>query len=95
LNHASIVVGCRGSGAKIKVFKHNDANDLEKVLRQAIAEGQPRTHRPWKKILIVVEGIYSMEGEICVLPEIVALKKKYKAYLYVDEAQHWSSREKS
>jgi len=39
-----------------------------------------------KKILIVVEGIYSMEGEICALPEIVAVKKKYKAYLYVDEA---------
>jgi len=86
LNHASIVVGCRGSGAKIKVFKHNDPKDLENVLRQAIAEGQPRTHRPWKKILIVVEGIYSMEGEICCLPEIIAIKKKYKAYLYVDEA---------
>lgn len=86
LNHASIVVGCRGSGAKIKVFKHNDAKDLEQVLRHSIAEGQPRTHRPWKKILIVTEGIYSMEGEICCLPEIVAVKKKYKAYLYVDEA---------
>lgn len=51
---------------------------LEKVLRVAIAEGQPRTHRPWEKILIVVEGVYSMEGEVCCLPEIVALKKKYK-----------------
>jgi serine palmitoyltransferase len=59
---------------------------LEKVIRQAIAEGQPRTHRHWKKILIVVEGIYSMEGEILRLPEIIAIKKKYKAYLYVDEA---------
>ncbi|KAL6073136.1 Serine palmitoyltransferase 2 [Balamuthia mandrillaris] len=86
LNHASIVVGCRASGAKIKTFKHNDTEDLERVLRQSIAEGQPRTHRHWKKILIIVEGIYSMEGEILALPEIVALKKKYKAYLYVDEA---------
>lgn len=86
LNHASIVVGCRSAGAKIKTFKHNDPADLERVLRQSIAEGQPRTHRDWKKILIVVEGIYSMEGEICRLPEIVAIKKKYKAYLYVDEA---------
>jgi serine palmitoyltransferase len=86
LNHASIVIGCRSSGAKIKVFKHNDPEDLERVLRQAIAEGQPRTHRDWKKILIVVEGIYSMEGEILRLPEIIAIKKKYKAYLYVDEA---------
>lgn len=86
LNHASIVMGCRASGAKIRVFKHNDPEDLERVLRQAIAEGQPRTHRDWKKILIAVEGIYSMEGEILRLPEIVAVKKKYKAYLYVDEA---------
>eukprot|EP01087_Luapelamoeba_hula_P007610 TRINITY_DN1858_c0_g1_i1.p1 TRINITY_DN1858_c0_g1~~TRINITY_DN1858_c0_g1_i1.p1 ORF type:complete len:544 (-),score=60.95 TRINITY_DN1858_c0_g1_i1:56-1687(-) len=86
LNHASIIMGCRSSGAKIKTFLHNDPQDLEKVLRQSIVEGQPRTHRPWKKILIVVEGIYSMEGEICPLPEIIAIKKKYKAYLYVDEA---------
>ncbi len=63
-----------------------DPQDLERVIRQAIAEGQPRTHRHWKKILIVVEGIYSMEGEILRLPEIIAIKKKYKAYLYVDEA---------
>jgi len=86
LNHASLIVGSRASGAKIKTFKHNDVKSLEKVLRESIAEGQPRTHRPWKKILIVVEGIYSMEGEMCPLAEIVALKKKYKAYLYVDEA---------
>jgi len=86
LNHASLVVGCRSSAAKIKVFKHNDLEDLERVLRHAIIHGQPRTHRPWDKVMIVVEGIYSMEGDICPLPEIVALKKKYKAYLYVDEA---------
>ena len=48
--------------------------------------GHPRTRRPWKKIFIVVEGIYSMEGTIVRLPEIVALKKKYGAYLYLDEA---------
>lgn len=86
LNHASLVAGCRSSGASIRVFKHNDAKDLERVVRDAIIEGQPLIHRPWKKILIVVEGIYSMEGEICNLPEIVRIKKKYKCYLYVDEA---------
>jgi len=86
LNHASLIMGCRSSGAKVTIFRHNDPKNLEKVLRKAIAEGQPRTHRPWTKILIVVEGIYSMEGEILALKEIVALKKKYKAYLYVDEA---------
>eukprot|EP00163_Fabomonas_tropica_P021219 TRINITY_DN3722_c0_g1_i2.p1 TRINITY_DN3722_c0_g1~~TRINITY_DN3722_c0_g1_i2.p1 ORF type:complete len:495 (+),score=140.43 TRINITY_DN3722_c0_g1_i2:262-1746(+) len=86
MNHASIVVGARGSGAKIKVFRHNEPDHLEEVLRDSIAHGQPKTHRPWKKIIIVVEGIYSMEGEVCRLKEIVYLKKKYKAYLYLDEA---------
>src|SRR5579872_2064411 len=56
------------------------------VIRKAIVDGQPRTHRPWTKILILVEGIYSMEGEICPLADIVRIKNKYKAYLFVDEA---------
>eukprot|EP01102_Stenamoeba_stenopodia_P004283 TRINITY_DN14607_c0_g1_i1.p1 TRINITY_DN14607_c0_g1~~TRINITY_DN14607_c0_g1_i1.p1 ORF type:complete len:509 (-),score=107.00 TRINITY_DN14607_c0_g1_i1:388-1914(-) len=86
LNHASLVVGIRSSDAAVKVFKHNDPADLERVLKEAFIQGQPRTGRPWSKILIVVEGIYSMEGNICRLPEIIAIKKKYKAYLYVDEA---------
>ena len=51
---------------------------LEEVLREQIAGGQPRTHRPWKKIIVIVEGIYSMEGELCKLPEIIAVCKKYK-----------------
>uniref|UniRef100_A0A8C1FZ26 serine C-palmitoyltransferase n=1 Tax=Cyprinus carpio TaxID=7962 RepID=A0A8C1FZ26_CYPCA len=86
LNHASLVLGARLSGSTIRVFKHNNMQSLEKLLRDAIAHGQPRTHRPWKKILILVEGIYSMEGSIIRLPEVIALKKKYKAYLYLDEA---------
>lgn len=86
LNHSSLIFGCRLSGASIKTFPHNDTSVLEKVIRDAISQGQPRTHRPWKKILIVVEGLYSMEGTICALPQILALKKKYKFYLYVDEA---------
>ena len=86
LNHSSLVFGSRLSGATIKIFKHNDSKDLEVVLREAIAQGQNRTHRPWKKILVVVEGLYSMEGNIVCLPEILDLKKKYKFYLYLDEA---------
>ncbi|XP_020517282.1 long chain base biosynthesis protein 2a isoform X2 [Amborella trichopoda] len=86
LNHSSIVNGARGSGATIRVFRHNTPLHLEEVLREAIAEGLPRTHRPWKKIIVIVEGIYSMEGELCQLPEIVAVCKKYKAYIYLDEA---------
>ncbi len=86
LNHMSIVMGCRASGAHTRVFKHNDAADLEEVLREAIIMGMPRTRRPWKKIIILVEGIYSMEGEICNLRGIVDVAKKYKAYTYLDEA---------
>ncbi|CAO2578588.1 Serine palmitoyltransferase 3 [Lemmus lemmus] len=86
LNHTSIILGARLSGATIRPFKHNNVQSLEKLLRESIINGQPRTGRAWKKILILVEGIYSMEGSIVNLPQIVALKKKYKAYLYVDEA---------
>ena len=86
LNHASIRFGSRLSGAMIQMFKHNDMRDLERILREAISQGQPRTHRPWKKILLVVEGLYSMEGSMVNLPGIVALKKKYKFHLFVDEA---------
>jgi serine palmitoyltransferase len=60
--------------------------DLERVIRESIVEGQPRTHRPWRKIMILVEGIYSMEGEICKLPDIVKLKKKYKVYIYIQHS---------
>eukprot|EP00761_Pharyngomonas_kirbyi_P011604 gb/GECH01011630.1/.p1 GENE.gb/GECH01011630.1/~~gb/GECH01011630.1/.p1 ORF type:complete len:482 (+),score=86.21 gb/GECH01011630.1/:1-1446(+) len=86
LNHASIVWGARASGAKIKVFRHGDINHLEEIVRESIAYGQPRTRRPWKRVMIIVEGIYSMEGEIVRLDKLVELKKKYKCYLYVDEA---------
>uniref|UniRef100_A0A7S1XAN4 serine C-palmitoyltransferase n=1 Tax=Compsopogon caeruleus TaxID=31354 RepID=A0A7S1XAN4_9RHOD len=86
MNHCSIVVGARSSGAKIKVFRHNNVESLETILRDAIVEGQPLTGDPWLKILIVVEGLYSMEGVTCRLRDIVAVKKKYNAYLYLDEA---------
>ena len=86
LNHASLVLGCRLSGATIQVFKHNDMEDLESKLENAVVFGRPRTHRYWKKILIIVEGVYSMEGSIVNLPGILNLKEKYKAYVYLDEA---------
>lgn len=86
LNHASIRFGARLSGASICLFKHNDMKALEKKLREVISQGQPRTHRPWKKILVVVEGLYSMEGSMCNLPGLVALKHRYKFHLFVDEA---------
>ncbi|KAL8971046.1 MAG: hypothetical protein Q9183_001242 [Haloplaca sp. 2 TL-2023] len=86
LNHASIRFGLRVSGCMIEMFKHNDVKALERKLREVIANGQPRTHRPWKKILVVVEGLYSMEGSMVNLPGVLALKRKYRFNLFVDEA---------
>mmetsp|Transcript_21706 Transcript_21706/g.48035 ORF Transcript_21706/g.48035 Transcript_21706/m.48035 type:complete len:658 (-) Transcript_21706:2725-4698(-) len=86
LNHTSIINGARASGAAIRIFRHNDADHLEDILRQAIIMGRPRTRRPWNKIMVIVEGIYSMEGEYCDLANVVKVCKKYGAYVYLDEA---------
>ena len=85
-NHTSLVNGARASGAAIRVFRHNDMEHLDEIVREAIVMGRPKTRRPWNKILVVVEGIYSMEGEYCDLQNIVRICKKYGAYLYLDEA---------
>jgi serine palmitoyltransferase len=82
LNHNSIVEGARLSGAKIKAFKHNCVGDLELLLQQAVAGKGAR----YNKILVIVEGIYSMEGELCKLPAIVEVCKLYGAYVWLDEA---------
>ncbi|MBP3431287.1 MAG: aminotransferase class I/II-fold pyridoxal phosphate-dependent enzyme [Clostridia bacterium] len=76
-NHASIYDGCRLSYGEMIRYKHSDMEDLEKKL-QAIPES--------KGILIVTDGVFSMSGEICKLPEIVALAKKYGARIMVDDA---------
>ncbi|CAG2176187.1 unnamed protein product [Oppiella nova] len=64
----------------------DNMDDLERIVRNSIIEGQPKTRREWRKIMIIVEGIYSMEGTIVSLPRILQIKKKYKTYLYLDEA---------
>ena len=82
LNHNSIVEGARLSGAKIRAFKHNCVGDLELILQDAVAGKGAR----YNKILVIVEGIYSMEGELCCLPDIVRVCKMYGAYVWLDEA---------
>lgn len=77
-NHSSIRFGARLSGASIRQYKHNDMVELENLLKECISQGMPRTHRPWKKILLLVEGLYSMEGTLVNLPEVMKLKDKYK-----------------
>jgi 8-amino-7-oxononanoate synthase len=77
MDHASILDGVRLSFAKQLKFRHNEAGDLEKKLGLV---------DPEKGKLIAVEGVYSMEGDVAPLPEIVRHKKKYAARLFVDEA---------
>lgn len=89
LNHASIRTGVRISGAQVRMYKHNDMRELEKLLREVISQGQPKTHRPWKKILVVVEGLFSMEGTFCNLPALIELKKRYKVRARVHCSIHF------
>ncbi len=76
-DHASIVDGCRLSMAKNLKFRHNDMEDLEKQLQKCEPEAVK---------LIVVDGVFSMEGDLAKLPEIIELKHKYNATVMVDEA---------
>jgi 8-amino-7-oxononanoate synthase len=85
LVHACIVDAARLSGAKIRVFAHNDLDNLEKILKWAAANSRhpsPAT----RHTLIVTESVFSMDGDTAPLLEIVALKEKYGAWLMVDEA---------
>ena len=76
-DHASIVDGRRLSFARTLHYKHNDMDDLERVLKTL----------PYEAVkLIIVDGVFSMEGDLAKLPEIVALKKKYNCSIMVDEA---------
>ncbi len=77
LNHASLYDAVMLSGSKIRLFKHNNIIDLERVL-SSTPEHEPK--------LVAVDGIFSMEGDIVNLPEVVKLCKKYKARLLVDDA---------
>jgi 8-amino-7-oxononanoate synthase len=75
-DHASIIDGCRLSFGQVKKFRHNDMKDLERTLEQTKGKGQ----------LIIVDGIFSMEGDIADLPNIVKVAKTYGARIMVDDA---------
>lgn len=78
LSHNSITQGAELSKSDSKAFPHNDLKTLEYILKS--------TRDKYEKILIVVEGVYSMDGDIAPIPEFVRLKKQYGAFLMVDEA---------
>jgi 8-amino-7-oxononanoate synthase len=77
-DHASLLDGCKLSGAKLRPFRHNQMEKLEKMLQRAQDDGGG--------IMIVVDGVYSMEGDVCNLPSVVELANRYGARLMVDEA---------
>ena len=83
LVHASIVDAARLSGAKMRVFSHNDLNDLEDILKWA---ANRRANDSQAKVLIVTESVFSMDGDLAPLAEVVRLKEKYGAWLMIDEA---------
>ena len=77
-DHASILDGGRLSGAKLRPFRHNRLDKLERMLERAAGDGGG--------VLVVVDGVFSMEGDICDLPPIVELCERFGARLMVDEA---------
>lgn len=80
LNHASIIDGCRLSGAKIIRVKHSDMTDFEKKAEEVRESGL------YEKAMFITDGVFSMDGDICKLPEIVAIAKKFDLMVYVDDA---------
>lgn len=78
LNHASIIDGVRLSRADKAIYKHSDMDDLERLLIEKRSQ--------YNNVLIITDGVFSMDGDLANLPEIVRLAKKYQAQTYVDDA---------
>ncbi|HLQ75679.1 MAG TPA: glycine C-acetyltransferase [Alloiococcus sp.] len=80
LNHASIIDGCRLSGAKIIRVKHQDMEDLEQKAKEATESGE------YDKVMYITDGVFSMDGDVAKIDEIVEIAKKYNLITYVDDA---------
>lgn len=80
LNHASIIDGCRLSKAKIIRYEHSDMDDLRKQAKAAVESGQ------YKKVMVITDGVFSMDGDIAKLPEIVEIAEEFDLITYVDDA---------
>jgi glycine C-acetyltransferase len=80
LNHASIIDGCRLSGAKIIRFEHADMDDLRAKAKEAKESGL------YEKLMVITDGVFSMDGDIAKLPEIVEIAEEFDLITYVDDA---------
>lgn len=80
LNHASIIDGCRLSGAKIIRVNHQDMEDLEAKAKAATESGE------YNKVMYITDGVFSMDGDVAKIPEIVEICEKYNVITYVDDA---------
>ena len=80
LVHACCVDAARQTGARLRVFGHNSLEDLEEILRWSLE------HHPNSRVLIITESVFSMDGDVAPLREMVELKERYGAWLMVDEA---------
>ncbi|MEJ7748006.1 MAG: glycine C-acetyltransferase [Candidatus Limnocylindrales bacterium] len=86
LNHASIIDGMRLSKAPRKVYPHGDVQALRALLEGATRQGRPETGEPYRLILIVTDGVFSMDGDIAPLPGIVEAAEAYGAAVFIDDA---------
>ncbi|API88736.1 glycine C-acetyltransferase [Marinilactibacillus sp. 15R] len=80
LNHASIIDGCRLSGAKIIRVNHQDMDDLRAKAKEATESGQ------YEKVMYITDGVFSMDGDVANLPEIVKIAEEFDLITYVDDA---------
>jgi len=80
LNHASIIDGCRLSGAKIIRVEHSDMEDLRAKAKEAKESGL------YEKVMVITDGVFSMDGDIAKLPEIVEIAEEFDLITYVDDA---------
>ena len=86
LNHASIIDGMRLSKAPRKVFPHADVAALRAILAEAVRDGRPDGAGPYRLILVVTDGVFSMDGDIAPLPAIVEVAEEHGAAVFVDDA---------
>jgi glycine C-acetyltransferase len=86
LNHASIIDGMRLSKAPRKVYPHKDVSALRDILREAAERGRPDGAGPYRLILVVTDGVFSMDGDIAPLPDIVEAAETHGAAVYIDDA---------